>query len=283
MIRKKYIVLCFLSLVFVLVDCTCMNKPLVLKSVVLELPPSLGVLKDQVDQKKLSDMVENAIDKEGHFRFDANSDGDTLRLSLLPSQSQKESVVMVVATLSPGTPSGREHRSFTQIELTKGSMSGKDVSHAIQKVLTSLFQLQRGLAADHQIYIDRINASLAGEDVDQMALTHAISAVADSRSKEGIEALIRLLSSTKDVAVGNACLIALADIDAKDAMPAIIDFVERKPAIIRRQGIIAARRLATKLSAEWLLVMAYGHDDPIVRKEAREALEEVEQKLGITH
>ncbi|HXW60295.1 MAG TPA: hypothetical protein VEK06_02035, partial [Myxococcota bacterium] len=62
------------------------------------------------------------------------------------------------------------------------------------------------------------------------------------------------------------------------AMEAIIEFAERKPPYIRRQAIIAAHKVASPLAMHWLLVMAYGHEDEVVRKEALQAFLEVENK-----
>ena len=37
--------------------------------------------------------------------------------------------------------------------------------------------------------------------------------------------------------------------------------------------------MPSKLGAEWLVAMAYGHDDPMVREDALKALHEVEKYL----
>jgi predicted protein tyrosine phosphatase len=128
----------------------------------------------------------------------------------------------------------------------------------------------------------KITAVNDGAKMERTELLNAISVIGDKKEKGASGQIAKLMLTTNDLAVGNACISALSDINEPEAMDAIINFVERKPAIIRRQAIIAARKIANQTAAEWLLVMAYGHDDAMVRKEASEALEVVEEKLGLS-
>lgn len=126
-----------------------------------------------------------------------------------------------------------------------------------------------------------VKAANQGERVDRTELLDAINELGDDKVEEAAEPLIVLLENTGDFAVGNACIDALSNLKHPKAMDAIIEFVERKPPVIRRQAILAARKIANKAAAEWLLVMAYGHEDATVRREAGQALEELEKKLGL--
>lgn len=262
-----------------LIDCSCFSKPVVIRNVVLEVPVDNTAL-TPLDHNKFALVVEEAINKNSDYRYDPqDSDGATLRFSLVPPDKKtSDTVMMLVATLHK-IPGG-EYRSFADIKVIEGSVSGQDVLQGINNLLQNLYLIQKGSRADNQLYLDKIHAYLTGASVPHGELINAISVLGETREHKAAEPLIRLLSGTKDIVLGNACLIALSRLAAPEAMQAIIDFVELKPPLIRRQGIMAARVIASKLAAEWLLVMAYGHDDPLVRQEALEALIEVEKKLS---
>lgn len=174
---------------------------------------------------------------------------------------------------------GNEYKSFADIKVVDGIVSGPDVLQTVNKVLDNLYLIQKGSSSDNQTYLDKLQSYVAGEKVEQAALVNAISVLGETEEKKALVPLIAILSKTSDIVVGNACIIALGRLKDPQAMPAIIDFLERKPPLIRRQGIMAARMIASKLAAEWLFVMAYGYDDPLVRKEAMEALAHVEEQL----
>ncbi len=146
--------------------------------------------------------------------------------------------------------------------------------------LLSVCDCQSGLLNRSSDELAQVVAVNNGATMDRNELLNAISVLGDNKEKAASSQISQLMLTTNDLAVGNACISALSDINMPGAMNAIIDFVERKPSIIRRQAIIAARKIGDQSAAEWLLVMAYGHDDPQVRKEALAALEEVEEKLG---
>lgn len=244
----------------------------------LEVPTTEKAL-TPFDHNKFALVVEEAINKSSHYRYDPqDSEGATLRFSLVPPDKKSpDTVMMLVATLHKTL--GGEYRSFADIKVTEGSISGQDVLEGINKLLLNLYLIQKGSRADNQLYLDKIHAYLTGESVPHGELINAISVLGETKEHKAVEPLIKLLSGTQDIVLGNACVIALTRLAAPESMQAIIDFVELKPPLIRRQGIMAARAIASKLAAEWLLVMAYGHDDPIVRQEALEALIEVEKKL----
>jgi HEAT repeat protein len=128
-------------------------------------------------------------------------------------------------------------------------------------------------------YLTKLEQAANGEAVDSAILTSAITlAGEDPLSKEAGKYLIDILKSTENLGVANACLMALAQRKDPSALQAIIDFSEGKPALIRRQAILAVRQIPSQLSKEWLVVMAYGHSDPQVRKEALEALNNLEKQ-----
>ncbi len=139
--------------------------------------------------------------------------------------------------------------------------------------------MQSGNKVYNETHLQIVKEALEGKALDPVDVINSVSALGDTRERKAVETLAALLNKTDNLGIGNACLLALSEIGAEEAMPAVIEFAERKPPLIRRQAIIAARQIASQLAAEWLLVMGYGHDDAQVRKDALQALKEVERYL----
>lgn len=140
---------------------------------------------------------------------------------------------------------------------------------------------ERVVIHDNQTYKQQVADALELGSKPSRELIHAVTVLGDSKDTSASDLLIKLLRSTDDIALGNACMQALGELGATNALSAIFDFVELKPPVIRRQAIIVARKLATREAAEWLFVMSRGYDDLVTQKEASEALAEVESKLKL--
>lgn len=268
--------------VLLLSDCRCARRQIVVKHVMLELPNQVPGFQQKSDQDRLSTLIKKTIDKNPGFYFDPNdSSGAVLLLGMIPPTERSLGTSLLLTGRLSELADHEEIKSFVDIKIVDGNIVGHDVAAALAKLLQNLYSSKMGIVVDNTVFIERINQGVAGEKIDSGELINAISVVGDAKDPKAIEPLINLLRTTTDLSVGNACIIALGQLRAEDAMQPIMDFVERKPAVIRRQAIIAAKEIASKLAAEWLLVMAYGYDDEQVRKEAREALVDVEQALSL--
>lgn len=276
------LVLAKLGLIILLTDCRC-NDNIIIKSVVVELPQEIIELRQTIDREKFAMLMEKAIGDNPHFYLNPSHDaGASLRLTMqLPVERLGNHPLLLMANLSFAGDGARELKSFADIKTVEGSVSGTEISYSMDKVLDNLFQLYKGIAADHAVYLNRIEGALKGENVDRDDLLTAIGVLGEAKETKAINNLIALLEKTDDLALGNAIVIALGEMKAAEGMEAIINFAERKPPLIRRQSIIAASRIASKLSAEWLLVMAYGYDDETTRNEAWTAFVHAMDKLGL--
>ncbi len=229
-------------------------------------------------------MVKAVIEKDTNFHFDANrADGEVLHLSvILPAQLSPNASILVAASLEKDNDETKSAaKAFADIQVEQGRISGNDVSASVTQALQNLYQLRAGKAVDTSGYLAKVETAARGEEVPMGVLINAITVLTEMREQKAAPAIIDLLNKTDNPALGNACVVALGELHAADGMSAIINFVERKPPIFRRQAVEAARKIGTKEAAEWLLVMAYGYDDPQVREQAKLALVEVEEKLGI--
>jgi hypothetical protein len=259
-----------------LVDCSCFKKSINIKNIVLELPLNVP----NIDRTSLAQVVEEAVNENLEYRYIPDSfDGEELNIIIMASNNALESALMMVA-LSNGNNQS-EYSSFAEINLTDGNVSFTDIKKLLVKLLKNIYLMRQGKRVEDYVYLDDINAYLAGGEIREAQLINAISVLGETESQKAVDPIINVLANTHDIAVGNACMMALGRLKDPKGMQAIIDYTERKPSLVRRQGIMAAREIGTKLALEWLLVMAYGHEDATVRKEALEALSEVEKKLGI--
>lgn len=253
-------------------DCAC-DKKIALKGVTLEVPNTIAGLSSSEDREKLSTLIKRNISKNPHFFVDANNnDGNILKLTFVPPKEGQAQTVLLVGSL------GQDQRAFANIKVEKGESSGQFITEALEKILDQLYQQQKGQKASAKD-VEKINAGLKG-DIGTTELLQAISSAGRSKDKNAVKPLTELLLNTNDISVANAALSTLGTLKAEESMPAIIDFMERKPAVIRRQGIMVAQKIGSKLAMEWLLVMAYGHEDEIVRREALAAFTQLERQFA---
>lgn len=268
MLMKKLLLLSLL----LLNDCACSSK-IALKGVTLEVPNTIAGLSSLADREKLSILIKRDIGENPHFFVDANkADGSILKLTFVPPKESQAQTVLLVGSI------GQDQRAFANIKVEKGESSGQFITEALEKVLAQLYQQQKGQKASKKD-VEKITAGLKGE-IGAAELLQAISSAGLSKDMNAVKPLTELLLSTSDISLANAALSTLGTLKAQEAMPAIIDFMERKPAVIRRQGIMVAQKIGSKLAMEWLLVMAYGHEDEIVRREALAAFTELERQLS---
>lgn len=280
MIRRGFF-LCLLGMLLI-ASCSCFDKRVVVKSLVLEIPKPGGKRQKGLDYEKFAVVMEEAIKHSKYFRYDAgNEHGAIIKFSLYPPEEDHKAKSLLLMAVLQKNSHDDEYRAFADIAVEQGITSGSFVQDGINKALYNLYLIQRGSRAQNQDYIRLIESYLAGNAIDQASLVTAILVLGETQEKAGLGPMIALIQATNDLVIGNACLVALAKLKDPQAMPAIIEFVERKPPLIRRQGVMAAKQIASKLAAEWLLVMAYGYDDPVVREEALEALAYVEEKLKL--
>lgn len=127
--------------------------------------------------------------------------------------------------------------------------------------------------------LQKIKAANDGQQISHAELMEVVTVLGEMKAPGAEDQIIKLMLKTDDLAIGNACIMALGEIKSPQAMLSIIKFIDNKPSVMRRQAIIAARKIADDVAAGWLLANAYGHEDPTVRKEALSAFEEVNAKI----
>lgn len=264
-----------LLLLLLITDCQCQRTDLVVNKVSIELPENLlkAAVSRQVDPQAL---LEEALNSDPYFHVKpAQSDAGLLHITLVVSRHDSE--LLLVANLSR---KNEEKMAFAEIAFSDiPNFEAAALKKALSTALVFLRQQLVSYYKDDQDYLTLIKKASEGDVISPEILTNALKIVSKKKEKDSLSFVINLLGSTDNLAVANSCLMTLAALKDVSALPAIIDFAQSKPALIRRQAIIAARQLPSKLCAEWLVVMAYGHDDALVRKEAHLSLLEVEKYL----
>lgn len=273
--KYKYI-LANLLIFLVMCDCQCQRQnqhsDFVVTKITLDMSENLLKVAEaqQIDPKLL---LQDALNNDPSFLVNPEkSDSGVLHLSLVISSQDNE--LLLIGNLMR---KDQEQLAFAEIDFTADQEALK------QKLSVALAYLRQQLVGGVQKsdlnYLALIKNASEGQDVNPITLTNALQRARDKKDKKSLPYVISLLGSTSNLGIANACLMLLAQLQDNSALPAIIDFAHGKPALIRRQAIIAARHMPSKLCAEWLVVMAYGHDDPMVRKEALKGLLEVEDYL----
>lgn len=281
--RKIYILLsgCLLLLTL-LVDCRCNRSEIVINQIILEMSEELMKVVPEKNIDALRLLVGKAIDENADFRIDERADGLILKISLFPKSSVglKRNAMIIVNLIAVVEGKTREQSAFADVVLQNDQvLDEQSVEEGLRKALAEVQRQSVGKSIDTSTHLAKLTLAADGQAVDAQDLMNSISLLARQKDRTAVPLLIKILLHTDNIGIGNACLIALGEIKDPAGMQAIIDFAEHKPALLRRQAIIAARQIGSKLAAEWLLVMAYGHEDPQVRKEAAEALAEVESHL----
>lgn len=248
----------------ILIDCTCLSKSIRVKTIIFETDSDLS---NNIKQNDLGLAIEKTVRENSHYIYSPKSYGNDLTITMMVSNN---SSVLLKASLTNN--SEVLYSSFTEFAVNSNDdLSIDAIKAALRKLLDDIHALKQEQKLDNEAYLHDINAYIAGSNIKENKVINAISMLGQSLDKRAFTPIIKILTTTNNWAIGNACMMALGQFKDPEGMQAIIDYTERKPPLVRRQGIAAARMIGSKLALEWLLVLAYGHDDPMVRKEALEA------------
>jgi hypothetical protein len=132
---------------------------------------------------------------------------------------------------------------------------------------------------DADILLAWLEPNTDKKKVTKVQRMRAIQILGARRDARAIPALSQIATGT-DPQLAQAALGALTRIADPAAIDAVIAFSERKPPLLRRQAILAARAMGGKKAAAWLFTLSTGHDDPSVRAAASESLTVVEEGLA---
>lgn len=265
-------------------SCTCRHGQVGIHEIVIEIPPNFDRIATPEAQKLFREEIINQLNESPKFYFRQNPEGEnTLQIGFLPEGIRNSKKWLMFAEVwSKKTDSLSLSRVFSNLTLVNGALVKEEFSAGVQSLLSRLGTLAGGREADYEEFIELVDKANSGEEVDASELVLAVSVLADSNIAGADEKLVKLLENTTDLALGSSLVAALGKMRAQGAMPAIIEFSARKPAIFRRQAIIAAKSIATQEALEWLFVMANGYQDAKTRQEALQAAQEVEKSLKET-
>lgn len=275
---KLLIALGCLSICLLTSTCRCNRSKLVVRKILIELPDDNPVFSSSKMKEHIKDSVKNTIFNNANFHFDSLSkDGAALRLSFLKAEGKSSQFIQ--CAFEP-MAFEREQSSFVSLDLNE-ELDFKKINASMSQCLQNLANYIIYDRIDEAYLRNSIEEALKNEHSSTLVLLNAVSLLSQIGNEENKNTIKGLLYATDDISVANACLLGLGQFGDEDSMQAIIDFAERKPAYIRRQAVVAAKQAANPLALSWLLLMAYGHEDAVVRSEALEAFLDLEEKLKL--
>lgn len=280
---KNYILTCFCVFLFLLlgIGCDWGKNRIALSQVLLSMPSITSGDATNKEKTRLYELIETQILASRLYNLKPKlKSAEILSLTLAASINKEgKETILLAGELSRKGHDTQPVRMFANLFMREQGLVIEDIISAIDIVLTGLYQQYYHAGKSNEAALEVVRKALKNEDGDIDELVLAILLLGELKDERAEPLLLKLLPKIKNVSVGNACVLSLGELKSQESMPLIIKFVERKPSIFRRQAIIAARKIGSRLAVGWLLVMAYGHDDPLVRKEAKDALRVVEKGL----
>lgn len=257
--------------------CECKKTTIEISQIILDVSPDLSELAQAGNQEIIAENIRNVLEKNTVFKFlPDKKDVYSLFISIL--SDEQTSNLILLGYLEYKNKSYKKH--YANIDLSSKNIEKQSFEKALEALLSKIYNDFYADEPNNINYLDIIKDYKNIVDGDKNELVNAASLAGEHKNKQAIPYLIEILHTTNDIALANACMISLGELQAKEAMEGIIEFSLKKPPIIKRQAIIAAKKIASKLALDWLFVMAYGYNDFSVNQEAYEAFLEVEKKLN---
>lgn len=278
---KNKLLFLFTSICIIISLCVCeCRKPTIeISQIMLDVASSLSELSNVENQQVIANNINDVILSNQFFKFlPNNKQANILNIAILPQDEenplQKELLLLGYLESKDNT-----QKYYSSLKINQGSIEKKDFEEALSTLLIKIYNGFYSSDIANGNYLVVIKDYALASHANKSEVINAINLAGEHKNKEAQDYLITILKNTHDIAVGNACMVALGELKSVKSMEHIINFASRKPPIIRRQAIMAAKKIASKLALEWLLVMAYGYSDKTVREEALLAFLEVQKKI----
>ncbi len=279
---KNKLLFLFTSICIIISLCVCeCRKPTIeISQVMLDISSSLSELSSAENQQVIASNINDVIVGNQFFKFLPNKkDANILNIAILPQDEENlmQKELLLLGYLESKDNNAQKH--YSSLRINQESIEKKDFEDALSTLLIKIYNGFYSNDVANGNYLVTIKEYASAANANKSEVINAITLAGEHKNKEAQDYLITILKNTHDIAVGNACMMALGELESVKAMEHIINFASRKPPIIRRQAILAAKKIASKLALEWLLVMAYGYSDKTVSEEAFLAFLEVQKKI----
>jgi hypothetical protein len=147
--------------------------------------------------------------------------------------------------------------------------------HAIEGVLEDIAAEAGALVKATQQKDEALVKALASPD----ARTHtwAMKVLADRKHPAAVPPLLELLKS-EDLDVVRTAIGALVELKDPRAVPMMIDSSHARDNLFQREVVFALGAIGGDEAEAYLFTMAQGHDEPVIRASAQQALDEMKAR-----
>jgi len=115
------------------------------------------------------------------------------------------------------------------------------------------------------------------ESTDVRTRTWAMKVLADRKNPAAVPPLLEQLKS-EDLDEVRAAIGALVELKDQRAVPAMIDASHARDNLFQREVVFALSAIGGEEAEAYLFTMAQGHDEPVIRASAQQALDELNAK-----
>ncbi len=115
------------------------------------------------------------------------------------------------------------------------------------------------------------------KSADERTRTYAVKVLADRKNPAAVAPLLEQLKS-EDLDVVRAAIGALVELKDPRAVPVMIDASHARDNLFQREVVFALGAIGGEEAEAYLFTMAQGHDEPVIRASAQQALDELKSR-----
>lgn len=147
----------------------------------------------------------------------------------------------------------------------------------------ALEQVLKRLVAESKAMIDLSSASdrtllERAASSDAAVQSAAVTLLARKRNSAALKPLLRRLEGSNDPSDIRRTMGLLIELKDPDAVPALIDVSRARDNIVQREVVFALGAIGGDEAEAYLWSVAQGHDDPVIRASAEQALKELKDR-----
>lgn len=147
--------------------------------------------------------------------------------------------------------------------------------HAVEGVLEDIAAEAGALVKASNQKDEELVKGLASTDL--RTRTFAMKVLADRKNPAAVPALLEQLKS-EDLDVVRAAIGSLVELKDVRAVPVMIDASHARDNLFQREVVFALGSIGGEEAEAYLFTMAQGHDEPVIRASAQQALDELKAK-----
>lgn len=149
--------------------------------------------------------------------------------------------------------------------------------HAVEGVLDDIAAETAALLKASAMKDDELVKALGSED--KRARSYAVKVLSDRKNPAAVPPLLEQLKDD-DLDVVRVAIGALVELKDLRAVPAMIDASHARDNLFQREVVFALSAIGGEEAEAYLFTMAQGHDEPVIRASAQQALDELKARAA---